>query len=177
MNREELRAFLATHNVKRFIDYLNPMGITATEAFQRRMVWARMMTDDTRYVDESAFLLENKDALRRLLLREVEEEENPYATPDAAFDIQQWMRRNADDSGKKTPANHFDGLSPAALRTLSGASGTPGQTDKSASSLPDDLYDDEEDEEDPWSVSTQPGASVHSWSGDCPTMPSRAISR
>ena len=57
MKKEELRAFLASHKVKRFIDYLNPMGISATEAFQRRMVWARMMVADDVHRDEATFLL------------------------------------------------------------------------------------------------------------------------
>jgi hypothetical protein len=75
MKDKDLNAFLASVRRTRFVDYLDPLGETAQNAFERRLSWARVSQHDPAYADEARFLLDNAEDLRELLRRELEEDD------------------------------------------------------------------------------------------------------
>ncbi|MBX2800575.1 MAG: hypothetical protein KTR31_23045 [Myxococcales bacterium] len=75
MRHDELNAFLTSVRHKRLLDYLNPMGETAQDAFERRLSWARVSQHDPEFSDEARFLLRYADALREVLTGELEEDD------------------------------------------------------------------------------------------------------
>ncbi len=75
MTDKELSTFLASVRRTRFVDYLDPLGETAHTAFDRRLSWARISQHDAAYADEARFLIDNADALRELLRRELEQDD------------------------------------------------------------------------------------------------------
>lgn len=75
MKDKDLNAFLASVRRTRFVDYLDPLGETAQNAFERRLSWARVSQHDPAYADEARFLLDNSDSLRDVLRRELEEDD------------------------------------------------------------------------------------------------------
>jgi hypothetical protein len=76
MDRGELRRFLGAVRKQRFIDYLDPLGETPMQAFERRLRWAERVWDDPGSTEEADFLLKNADELRRVLAREAAEDES-----------------------------------------------------------------------------------------------------
>jgi hypothetical protein len=75
MQREDLNRFLASVRKTRFIDYLDPIGETAMQAFERRLRWAERSQEDAAHTDEATFLLENADDLRAVVRKEMEQEQ------------------------------------------------------------------------------------------------------
>jgi hypothetical protein len=75
MRDSDLNAFLASVRRTRFVDYLDPLGETAQNAFERRLSWARVSQHDPAYADEARFLLDNAETLRDVLRRELEEDD------------------------------------------------------------------------------------------------------
>ena len=75
MREHQLNAFLASVRRARFVDYLDPLGETAQNAFERRLSWARVSQHDPAYADEARFLLENAEDLREILRRELAEDD------------------------------------------------------------------------------------------------------
>ncbi len=75
MTEHELDAFLAKVRHTRLVDYLDPLGETAQNAFERRLSWARVTQHDPAYADEARFLLENAEALREVLRDELVEDD------------------------------------------------------------------------------------------------------
>ncbi|MEQ1571800.1 MAG: hypothetical protein ABMA64_39600, partial [Myxococcota bacterium] len=75
MKDKELNVFLASVRRTRFVDYLDPLGETAQNAFERRLSWARVSQHDPAYADEARFLLDHAEALREVLRRELEEDD------------------------------------------------------------------------------------------------------
>ena len=72
---QHLSAFLASVRRTRFVDYLDPLGETAQNAFERRLSWARVSQHDPAYADEARFLLDHAEFLREVLRRELEEDD------------------------------------------------------------------------------------------------------
>ena len=70
MDKADLNRFLAGVRKTRFIDYLDPIGESAGQAFDRRLKWAERSKDDPQHADEAAFLVENRDDLRALVKAE-----------------------------------------------------------------------------------------------------------
>ncbi|MEO0600458.1 MAG: hypothetical protein AAF211_03425 [Myxococcota bacterium] len=71
MTEQELAAFLAKVRHTRLVDYLDPLGETAQNAFERRLSWARVTQHDPAYADEARFLLDHAEALREVLREEL----------------------------------------------------------------------------------------------------------
>ncbi|MEN0068274.1 MAG: hypothetical protein AAGA48_39500 [Myxococcota bacterium] len=71
MTEQELDAFLAKVRRARLVDYLDPLGETAQNAFERRLSWARVTQHDPAYADEARFLLDHTEALRDVLREEL----------------------------------------------------------------------------------------------------------
>ncbi|MEM6926865.1 MAG: hypothetical protein AAF602_08065 [Myxococcota bacterium] len=71
MTEQELDAFLAKVRHTRLVDYLDPLGETAQNAFERRLSWARVTQHDPAYADEARFLLDHAEALREVLREEL----------------------------------------------------------------------------------------------------------
>lgn len=95
MDTEELNRFLALVRKTRFVDYLDPIGITHEEALERRLKWAARSKDDPSHAEEARFLLEHKRALRDLVHEEGTVDEDWVHAVDAGNEtpIANWMRR------------------------------------------------------------------------------------
>jgi hypothetical protein len=96
MDQRALDQFLALVRRKRFIDYLDPIGITAEEALGQRLRWAARVQEDPKHTEEAAFLLDNAQDLREVVLQEAAEEDwvDFVEAGSEATPIHSWMRRD-----------------------------------------------------------------------------------
>ena len=99
MNQESLNKFLATVRRTRFIDYLDPIGVTAQEALAQRIRWAQRNLDDPQHGEEAAFLLSHAKDLAEVLKKELEvdaddEWTDVFAAVKADSPLLTWMRRD-----------------------------------------------------------------------------------
>lgn len=105
MNPESLNKFLATVRRTRFIDYLDPIGVTAQEALAQRLRWARRHLDDPKHGEEAAFLVTHAEALVVVLRTEQETDADDewtdvFSAVNADSPLLTWMRRDdVPDSG------------------------------------------------------------------------------
>lgn len=86
MEPADLNRFLAVVRKTRFIDYLDPIGMTAEEALEQRLKWARRNQDNPERERECEFLLANSDALRELVRSESEAPEEWIEAVEAGMD-------------------------------------------------------------------------------------------
>ncbi|MBW1881298.1 MAG: hypothetical protein JRJ84_23330, partial [Deltaproteobacteria bacterium] len=95
MDQRALDQFLALVRRKRFIDYLDPIGITAEEALEQRFRWATRVLEDPKHAEEAAFLLDNAQDLREVVLEEAAAEDwvDFVEAGSEATPIHSWMRR------------------------------------------------------------------------------------
>lgn len=84
MNPEELNRFLASVRKTRFVDYLDPMGETAHEAFERRLKWAARTRNDPAHAEEAEFLLRHATELRKHLTQEQLESDEDWVESTSA---------------------------------------------------------------------------------------------
>jgi len=96
MEQRALDQFLALVRRKRFIDYLDPIGITAEEALEQRLRWAERVREDPKHTEEALFLIDNAQELRHLVLEEAAEEDwvDFVEAGSEATPIHSWLRRD-----------------------------------------------------------------------------------
>lgn len=75
MTEQELNAFLSKVRKPRLVDYLDPLGETAQNAFERKLSWARVSQHDPAFAEEARFLLDNAEELRDVLRDELVEDD------------------------------------------------------------------------------------------------------
>ncbi|MFT6161177.1 MAG: hypothetical protein ACJA00_003771, partial [Myxococcota bacterium] len=78
--------FLASVRKTRFIDYLDPIGMSAEDAFEQRLKWARRNASEAAYADEAEFLLQNASALREHVADEAASPEEWIDAIEAGMD-------------------------------------------------------------------------------------------
>jgi hypothetical protein len=95
MEPSDLNRFLALVRKTRFIDYLDPIGMTASEAFEQRLKWARRNQDNHILGEEAGFIVEHASELRALVREE-------------SLRQDEWI--DAIDVGMDAPQAHWSGF-------------------------------------------------------------------
>ena len=86
MEPVDLNRFLASVRKTRFIDYLDPIGMSAEDAFEQRLKWANRNASEAAYSDEAEFLLKHATALREHVEREAANPEEWIDAVEAGMD-------------------------------------------------------------------------------------------